>query len=76
MPGRLGLPMADCYTVAWFDRWLKQPGESGHDDTDARLLEDARYRDRPSYHFESAGSFPDREGRQRFCADMRRGCAD
>jgi hypothetical protein len=74
--GGWGLPMADYYTVAWFDRWLKQPGEAGYDDADARLLDDARFRDRLSYHFASARSFPGRDGRQRFCADMLGGCAD
>ena len=38
--GNWGLGVFEHYTVAWFDRWLKRPGESGYADADARLLDD------------------------------------
>ena len=36
-----GRPMAEHYSVAWMDRWLKTEGETGFADADARLLADA-----------------------------------
>src|SRR3546814_7400934 len=54
--GGWGLPLIEHYTLAWFDRWLKQPGESGYDDADARLLDDdgPQGRLKMSWHFQSA----------------------
>ena len=72
--GGWGLPMADHYTVAWFDRWLKLPDEEGYEDADDRLLDDALFGPRFSYHFESARDFRDRSGNRRHCESIRKGC--
>ncbi len=74
--GGWGRPMAEHYTVAWFDRFLKQPGEPGHADADARLLDDGGEHgaNKMSYHFRSARAFIDRGGRARTCEDIRAGC--
>lgn len=74
--GGWGLPMAECYTVAWFDRWLKKPGEPGYEDADARLLDDDKFAGRFSYHFESARAFKDRQGYLHRCESIRGGCSD
>lgn len=67
-------PMAEHYTVAWFDRWLKQPGEPGYADADARLLDDAQWHERYSFYYRSARDFPDRMGQRQHCEDIRAGC--
>jgi hypothetical protein len=72
--GGWGRPLAEHYSLAWFDRWLKQPGEAGFDDADARLLADADWRPRLSFYSRSARDFPDRDGRARTCEDLRAGC--
>lgn len=72
--GGWGLPMARYYTVAWFDRWLKEPGEAGYASADARLLDDGRFAERFSYHFKSGRAFPDREGHVQVCDSVRAGC--
>lgn len=66
----------ESYTVAWFDRWLKQPGDVGFADADARLTNDkgAQGRTKLSWHFRSARDFPRRDGSQARCADIRAGC--
>ena len=69
-----GNPMADHYTVAWLDRWLKAPGEIGYDTADARLLSDADWTDRMSFYFPSARSYPSRDGAMQECADIKEGC--
>ena len=71
-----GQPFGEHYTVAWFDRWLKLPGEIGYDDADDRLLDDegVNGREKYSYHFFSARDFPDRSGFRQRCGDIRRGC--
>ncbi|MFP5307429.1 MAG: alpha/beta hydrolase family protein [Gammaproteobacteria bacterium] len=74
--GGWGRPMAEHYTLAWLDRWLKQPGERGYDDADARLLADAVWRERYSFYHRSARAFPDRTDRLQSCEDIRAGCAD
>lgn len=76
--GGWGRPSITYYTVAWFDRWLKQPGEAGYGDADSRLIDDAREggADRMSFHYHSARSFPDRFGGQQHCEDIRGGCVD
>lgn len=69
-------PMVQHYTVAWFDRWLKQPGEPGYADADARLLDDGgpEGRAKMSFRFRSARAFPDRSGVWHRCEDIRAGC--
>ena len=71
-----GNPFAEHYTVAWFDRWLKQPGEPGFDDADARLLDDDGPQGRLKYSFRyrSARDFADRSGNRHACEDIRAGC--
>lgn len=73
--GGWGLPMAEHYTLAWFDRWLKLPGEADYDDADARLLADADWQERYSFYHRSARSFPTRAGEPKRCDDIRAGCA-
>lgn len=74
--GSWGLGLAEHYTLAWFDRWLKRPGEPGHADADARLLDDAgeHGRRKLSFHFLSARDFPDRLGRRQHCENLRGEC--
>ena len=72
--GGWGRPLAEHYSLAWFDRWLKKAGEVGYDDADARLLSDADWVDRYSFYFRSARDFPDRNGKQHVCEDIRAGC--
>jgi Bacterial Ig-like domain (group 3) len=69
-----GNPLAEHYSVAWLDRWLKQPGEEGYEDADARLLADADWTDRMSFYYLSARSFPTRDGVVHDCADIKAGC--
>lgn len=72
--GGWGNPVAAHYSLAWMDRWLKVPGESGYDTADARLLDDAAWRERYSFYYRSARRFPDRAGRLQACEDIRAGC--
>ena len=72
--GGWGRPMAEHYTLAWLDRWLKTPSEAGFASADARLLADADWRDRFSFHFRSARSFATRNGAAQVCGDIRAGC--
>ncbi|MEQ1439017.1 hypothetical protein AAG565_06620 [Fontimonas sp. SYSU GA230001] len=74
--GGWGNPMAEHYTLAWFDRWLKNPGESGYADADARLLADSDWQPRYSFYLRSARAFPDRSGKAHVCEDIRAGCDD
>jgi hypothetical protein len=69
-----GNPMADHYSLAWLDRWLKLPGEMGYDTADARLLGDADWTDRMSFYFRSARWFPTRDGVVHDCSDIKAGC--
>lgn len=71
-----GRDLAEHYTVAWFDRWLKQAGELGYDDADARLLDDDgdQGRRKLSYYYHSARDYPDRLGTRQHCEDIRSGC--
>jgi hypothetical protein len=66
--------MADHYTTAWLDRWLKVEGEPGFADADDRLLDDAAWRDRMSFYFPTARAYPDRSGTWQRCADVAAGC--
>lgn len=72
-PG-LGQALAEHYSLAWFDRWLKRPGESGYTDADQRLLDDATWQSYYSFYYRSARSYPDRQGGVQECADIRAGC--
>lgn len=74
--GGWGRPLAEHYSLAWFDRWLKQPGEPGYEDADARLLADADWVDRYSFYYRSARAFPNRDGEIQACEDIRAGCVD
>jgi hypothetical protein len=76
--GGYGQPMAQHYTLAWLDRWLKKAGEPGYADADARLLDDAgaQGQDKMSFYFRSARSFPDRSGVAQVCEDIRAGCSN
>lgn len=69
-----GNPLAEHYTLAWLDRWLKAPDEMGYDTADTRLLDDAAWTDRMSFYYSSARSFPTRNGTLRDCADIKAGC--
>lgn len=70
-----GVPMARHYSLAWFDRWLKQSGEVGFADADARLLDDGGEQgaNKMSYRYLSARYFPDRSGLIHQCEDIRAG---
>ena len=74
--GGWGGPMAQYYTLAWFDRWLKLPGEAGYADADMRLVDDAGSEGavKMSYRSRSARDYPDRSGHQQHCEDIRAGC--
>lgn len=72
--GGWGRPLAEHYSLAWFDRWLKQAGEPGYDDADARLLADSDWVDRYSFYARSARAFPKRDGGAVLCEDIRAGC--
>ena len=66
------------YTLAWFDRWLKLPGETGYADADTRLLDDGGPEGavKMSFHFHSARDFPDHGGHSHHCEDIRAGCTE
>lgn len=71
------IPMATHYTVAWFDRWLKQPGEPGFDDADKRLLDNGNPltgATNMSWHYTSARHVTARNGRVYGCDNLRRDC--
>lgn len=72
--GGWGLPMAEHYSVAWMDRWLKRPGEPGFDTAEARLLADADWCERHSFYFRSARDFPLRRGGRAVEDDVRAAC--
>lgn len=69
-----GNPIAQYYTLAWFDRYLKLPGEQGYDDADARLLNDSIFAERFSWYFPSKRAFKTRDGTMQSCEDIARGC--
>lgn len=72
--GGWGRPMAEHYSVAWMDRWLKRSGEPGFADADARLLSDSDWCDRYSFYSRSARDFPTRAGRRADSVDIRADC--
>lgn len=67
-------PIAQYYTLAWFDRYLKLPGEPGYDDADARLLNDSLFAERFSWYFPSKRAFKTRAGVMQSCEDIVQGC--
>jgi hypothetical protein len=69
-----GNPMANHYTLAWLDRWLKTPDEPGYCNADARLLSDSSWIDRMSFYFKSARSYATRGGTVQDCPDIKGGC--
>ncbi|WP_255152020.1 alpha/beta hydrolase family protein [Halorarius halobius] len=66
-----GNALADHYSLAWLDRWLKAPDEPGYHDADERLLADERFRNRLSFYYKSSRAFPDRQGTEHRVADVR-----
>jgi len=72
--GGWGRPLAEHYSLAWFDRWLKAPGEPGFDTADARLLADADWVERYSFYSKSARAYASRDGAFQLCEDIRAGC--
>ncbi len=72
--GGWGRPLAEHYSVAWLDRWLKKPGEAGFDTADARLLADADWVERYSFYSKAARAFASRDGALQLCEDIRAGC--
>ena len=69
-----GNVIAQYYTLAWFDRYLKRPGEPGFDDADERLLNDSLLRERFSWYFPSRRAYTGRDGQRHRCDDIARGC--
>lgn len=69
-----GPPLAEHFSLAWLDRWLKRPGEPGYDTADARLLERDPWCERLSFYFTSSRSFPTRDGEQQHVDDLRATC--
>lgn len=69
-----GRPMAEHYSLAWMDRWLKVPGEVGHADADARLADDATFCPRYSFYSASSRRYPERSGVVVDDADVRATC--
>lgn len=67
-------PVAQYYTLAWFDRYLKLPGEQGYEDADARLLNDELFRDRMSWYYPSLRVYTSRDGDTHRCNDIALGC--
>lgn len=71
------IPMATHYTVAWFDRWLKLPGEPGHATADDRLLDNGNPLTgavNMSWHYQSARHLHDRNGDLHRCNNLRKDC--
>jgi hypothetical protein len=72
--GGWGRPLAEHYSVAWMDRWLKRDDEPGYGDADARLLADDDWCERYSFYLRSARWFPDRAGVLHTTEDLRADC--
>jgi hypothetical protein len=72
--GGWGQPLARHYTLAWMDRWLKKGGEPGFLDADARLTDDAAWRERMSFYYRSSRDYPDRDGVRQVRNNIRSGC--
>ncbi len=69
-----GNVIAQYYTLAWFDRYLKLPGEAGYEDADVRLLNDGLLRERFSWYFPSKRSYHGRDGALHGCENIALGC--
>lgn len=81
-----GNEMAEHFTVAWFDFWLKERGEPGYEDAEFRLLQEDPWTDRMSFYYTSARYFPEHRHRDTWdrgqssperwhrCEDIRDGC--
>lgn len=69
-----GNELADHYSLAWLDRYLKNPDEPGYHDADDRLLQDEEWRDRLSFYYRSARDFTTRRQQVRDCEDIESGC--
>jgi hypothetical protein len=69
-----GNELADHYSLAWLDRYLKNPDEPGYHDADDRLLQDEEWRDRLSFYYRSARDFTTRRRQIRDCEDIKAGC--
>ena len=69
-----GNALADFYTVAWFDRYLKRPSEPGYRDATDRLLADDEWGNHLSYHYCSKRAFSGRDGREYRCENVRQNC--
>lgn len=68
-----GNPLAQHFTLAWLDLWLKRDGETGAGSALARLTDNEPWRDRYSFYFRSARYFG--ENNELNCEDMlRKGC--
>jgi pimeloyl-ACP methyl ester carboxylesterase len=67
-------PMAQYYTLAWFDRYLKIAGEKGYEDADERLLNDKIFRERMSWYHPSKRAYKGRDGRMHSCEYIALGC--
>lgn len=76
--GSFGRGAIEHYALAWFDRWLKLPGEIGYDSADQRLLDDGGEHGalKMSFRYRSSRDFPDRSGFRHLCEDIRAGCSD
>ena len=70
----VGVAMAEFYTVAWVDRWLKEPGEPGFADAESRLLDDARWCTELSFYHRTARDFGLRDGGTAADEDVRATC--
>lgn len=72
--GGWGRPMAEFFSVAWLDRWLKVAGESGFDDADARL-KSQQFNERLSFYSRSARDYPARSGQRVRCENLNESCS-
>jgi hypothetical protein len=78
-----GNELADHFSLAWLDRWLKQPGDPGFGTATDRLLEldEAPWQERLSFYYRSAYDFvgrgaPGSNGARQVCTDPAVGCEE
>ncbi len=71
-----GSPLAQHYTLAWFDYWLKNAEEPGAGDALKRLEADADWSERLSFYFTSSRHITAKKGgsMRSACEDLRAGC--
>ncbi len=72
--GGWGRPMAEFFSLAWLDRWLKRSGEAGFSDADARLQSQS-FNERLSFYSRSARDYPAKSGQRVHCENLLEGCA-